>query len=213
MTENNNSIQALMADLEEEKLLEAVKLRMAQKAGPLPILEECREGIRIVGERFEKGDYYISDLIMSAEMLNSVLKILGPDLGAAKSGKSAGKIVFGTVQGDIHNIGKDIVVSLLQADGFEVYDLGINVPRARFIEKIKETGATVVGLSGLITLAYDEMKSTIAALEQAGLRDKVKVMIGGGLINEQVREYTGADAWGDTAVAAVNICRRFIKGG
>jgi methanogenic corrinoid protein MtbC1 len=201
-----------MADLEDEKLMAAVRQQIEIKVDPLSTLEQCREGIRVVGERFEKGDYYISDLIMSAELLNNVIEILGPTLTKNQNNKSAGKVVFGTVKGDIHNIGKDIVISLLKADGYEVYDMGINVPKETFIEKLKETGASVLGLSGLIPVAYDEMKATIEAIEKEGLRNQVKVMIGGGLINQQVCDYAKADAWGDTATAAVTICRNFIKG-
>jgi methanogenic corrinoid protein MtbC1 len=163
-----------MADLEDEKLMAAVRQQIEIKVDPLSTLEQCREGIRVVGERFEKGDYYISDLIMSAELLNNVIEILGPTLTKNQNNKSAGKVVFGTVKGDIHNIGKDIVISLLKADGYEVYDMGINVPKETFIEKLKETGASVLGLSGLIPVDYDEMKATIEAIEKEGLRNQLK---------------------------------------
>jgi methanogenic corrinoid protein MtbC1 len=211
MSDNVKTLTDLMADLEEDELLKAVNQRLAQHENPLSILTECREGVRIVGERFEKGDYFVADLIMSGEVFENILNILRPSLSSAKGGSSAGKVVFGTVKGDIHNIGKDVVISQLEAGGFEVFDLGINVPEEKFVQKVKETGANIVGLSGLITISYDGMKTTVEALAQHGLRDRVKVMIGGGLVNSEVCKYAGADAWGEDAVAAVNICRRFIK--
>ncbi len=211
MGDKSNSLVNLMADLEEDALIKEVKRRVAENDNPKGILTECREGIRIVGERFEKGDYFVADLIMSGEVFRTILGILGPTLASAKSGPSAGKVVFGTVKGDIHNIGKDIVISQLEADGFEVFDLGINVPKDKFVEKVKETGARIVGLSGLITISYDGMKETVEALAEAGLRDRVKVMVGGGLVNAEVCKYTGADAWGEDAVSAVTLCRRFVQ--
>jgi methanogenic corrinoid protein MtbC1 len=213
MPENPKTLRNLMADLDEDHLLEEVRRQLAGKlVNSSVILNECREGIQIVGERFAKGDYYLSDLMMSGEMLKIVLEILGPHLVGGIVNESAGKVVFGTVKGDIHNIGKDIVVSLLRADGLEVFDLGIDVPPENFVNKVKETGATIVGLSCLITPSYDSMKETVNALTKAKLRDKVKIMIGGGLINEEVCTYTGADAWGDNAFAAVQLSRKFMAG-
>ena len=124
---------------------------------------------------------------------------------------SRGKVVIGTVKGDIHDIGKDIVVSLLKAANYDVRDLGVDVPPQKVVDTVKETGATVVGLSGLLTIAFDSMKETVAALATAGLRSKVKVMIGGGFVSETVQHYAGADAWGTDAQAAVSLCNQWIK--
>jgi methanogenic corrinoid protein MtbC1 len=121
-----------------------------------------------------------------------------------------GKVVIGTVKGDIHDIGKDIVVGLLQANDYEVIDLGVDVPPARFVEAIQMSHASVVGLSGLLTIAFDSMKATIVALAEAGLRSKVKVMVGGGSVTEQVRDYVGADALGADAQAAVSLCNGWM---
>ncbi|MEM2546994.1 MAG: cobalamin-dependent protein, partial [Candidatus Bathyarchaeia archaeon] len=120
------------------------------------------------------------------------------------------KVVIGSVAGDIHDIGKNIVVFMLEANGFEVYDLGVDVPPEKFVEKIKETGATIVGLSGFLTLAFDSMKQTVEAIKKAGLRDKVKIMIGGGQITEEIRQYTGADAYGRDAMAAVALAKKWV---
>jgi 5-methyltetrahydrofolate--homocysteine methyltransferase len=124
--------------------------------------------------------------------------------------KRIGKVVFGTVAGDIHDIGKDIVAFMLDINGFEVHDLGIDIPAQAFVDKIKETGAPIVGLSGFLTLAFDAMKETIKAIEAAGLRNKVKIMIGGGQIDEEIRKYTGADAFGKDAIEAVKLAKQFL---
>ena len=132
-----------------------------------------------------------------------------PKLAKATNVKPQGKVVLGTVAGDIHDIGKDIVAFMLDVNGFEVYDLGVDVPAQKFVEKIKESGAPIVGLSGFLTLAYDSMKQTVEAIKDAGLRNKAKIMIGGGQINEEIRKYTGADAYGRDAMAAVDLARQF----
>jgi methanogenic corrinoid protein MtbC1 len=211
MSEKPSELAVLLADLEEEKLLNTVKNRIQENTNPLVILDECREGIRLVGERFEKGDYFVSDLIMSAEIFKGVLGLLEPLMTSGYQGKSAGKMVFGTVKGDIHNIGKDIVISMLRADGFEVIDLGVDVPEEQFVSKVRETGATMVGLSGLLTIAYDSMKSTVDALVQAGLRKRVQVMVGGSMMNDSVCAYIGADAWGNNVASAMTLARKFAK--
>ena len=135
-----------------------------------------------------------------------------PKLSKNVEAKRLGKFVMGTVAGDIHDIGKNIVTFMLDINGFEVYDLGVDVSPEEFVEKIKETSAPIVGLSGFLTLSYDSMKQTIEAIKNAGLRDKVKIMIGGGQINEEIREYTSADAYGKDAMAAVSIAKEWIGG-
>ncbi|MEM2254860.1 MAG: cobalamin-dependent protein, partial [Candidatus Bathyarchaeia archaeon] len=121
-----------------------------------------------------------------------------------------GKVVIGTVAGDIHDIGLDIVAFMLEINGFEVYNLGVDVPPEKFVEKIKETGAPIVGLSGFLTIAFDSMKQTVEAIKKAGLRDKVKIMIGGGQITEEVRQYVGADAYGKDAMEAVALAKKWM---
>jgi len=147
--------------------------------------------------------------VYSGEILKSVTELVKPKLSEAGEMKRVGKVVFGTVAGDIHDIGKDIVVFMLDVNGFEVHDLGVDVPAQKFVEKIKETGAPVAGLSGFLTLAFDSMKQTVDAIKAAGLRDKVKVMIGGGQITEEVRNYTGADAYGKDAMAGVTLAKKW----
>jgi methanogenic corrinoid protein MtbC1 len=143
----------------------------------------------------------------------AVTDLVKPKLTKAAETKRLGKVVFGTVAGDIHDIGKDIVVFMLDVNGFEVHDLGVDVPVQKFVDEIKASGAHIVGLSGFLTLAFDSMKQTIAAIESAGLRDKVKVMIGGGQITEEVRQYTGADAYGKDAMAGVALAKKWVNAG
>jgi 5-methyltetrahydrofolate--homocysteine methyltransferase len=201
-----------LADLQEDDVLKIVKDRLDAGEDPLKILDDARRALEIVGERFAAGEYFIPDLLYSGEILKGVTVIVKPELSKTTSAKKLGKIVFGTVAGDIHDIGKDIVAFMLDVNGFEVYDLGVDVPIQNFVEKIKETGAGIVGLSGFLTLAFDSMKQTIQAISDAGLRDTVKIMIGGGQIDEQVRGYVGADAYGKDAIEAVNLAKSWIGG-
>jgi len=195
-----------MADLEEEKLQGLVKAGLANGVSPSQLLEECREGMTLIGKRFEDGEYFLSELIMAGEMFKSVAARLTAAGGAV--GPVRGKVVMGTAKGDIHDIGKDIVVTMLRGANLEVTDLGVDVPAAKFVEAVQATGATIVGISGLLTISFDPMKETVAALKAAGL--PVKVMIGGGPVSESVREYVGADALGVDAQAAVTLVDQWL---
>lgn len=204
----SDQLATAVADLDEATVLKLARQQVESGMDPIAILASCREGIVQVGERYEASDYYVSDLIMAGEILKQVTDLLGSTI-QANSGSSRGRVVIGTVKGDIHDIGKDIVVSLLRASGYEVTDLGVDIPASKFIDAIKTSGATVVGLSGLLTTSFDAMKTTVAELETAGLRSKVKVMIGGGPVTEQVRQYVGADALGADAQVAVALCTKW----
>jgi methanogenic corrinoid protein MtbC1 len=205
-----DQLATTMADLEEAMVLKLVQQRLDTGEDPMMILTSCREGMVLVGKRFEAGEYWVSDLMMAGEIFKQVSGLLSSRLKTDAIGK-LGKVVIGTVKGDIHDIGKDIVVSLLKAANYDVRDLGVDVPPQKVIDVVKETGATIVGLSGLLTVAFDSMKETVAALAAAGLRPKVKVMIGGGSVSEKVQHYTGADAWGTNAQSAVSLCNQWIK--
>ena len=198
-----------LADLKEKEALKIVEDRLSAGDEPLKILGDARRAVEIVGKRFADSQYFIPDLVYSGEILKGITDMVKPKLAKAVEVKRVGKVVFGTVAGDIHDIGKDIVVFMLDVNGFEVYDLGVDVPAQKFIEKIKESGAPIVGLSGFLTLAYDAMKQTIEAMKDAGLRDRVKVMIGGGQITEEIKEYTGADAYGRDAMAGVSLAKKW----
>ena len=204
-----NLVSAL-ADLKEKEALEIAQNRLDANDDPLTILDSARRAMETVGKRFETGEYFIPDLVYSGEILKEITNMVQPKLTKAAEVKRLGKLVLGTVAGDIHDIGKDIVAFMLDITGFEVYDLGVDVPAQKFVEKIKETDASIVGLSGFLTLAFDSMKETIEAIEAAGLRDKVQIMVGGGQIDDQIRKHTGADAYGRDAMAAVSLAKKWV---
>ena len=210
----SGELAKLLSDLKEPEALAFVEKALGQGIDPLELLGDAKEGMNIVGERFASEEYFIPDLVFSGEILKGIVKMLEPHLKTKEGdkGERLGKVIIGTVAGDIHDIGKDLVVFMLDVSGFEVVDLGIDVPVQKFVDTIKETGSIVVGLSGFLTLAFDSMKETVEAIDKAGLRDKVKIMIGGGQINEQVRDFTGADAYGKDAMAAVQIAKGWIGG-
>jgi methanogenic corrinoid protein MtbC1 len=202
-----------LADLKEQEAIKIVKDRLSAGEDPLKIMEDARKGMEIVGKRFSESEYFIPDLVYSGEILKAVTELVKPKLAKAAESKKLGKIVFGTVAGDIHDIGKDIVVFMLDVNGFEVHDLGVDVPTQKFVDKIKETGAPIVGLSGFLALAFDSMKETVEAIKAAGLRDKVKVMIGGGQMSDEIKNYTGADAYGKDAMAGVSLAKKWAGAG
>jgi len=199
-----------IADLEEESALKILNDKLKRGEDPYKILEVARAAMEVVGSRFANGEYFIPDLVYSGEILKEVTAIVKPKLTKDVEVKRMGKFVLGTVAGDIHDIGKDIVAFMLDVNGFEVHDLGIDVPVQKFVEKIKETNAKIVGLSGFLTLAFDSMKETVEAIKAAGLRDKVKIMIGGGQIDEEIRKYTGADAYRPDAVSGVLLAKEWV---
>lgn len=199
-----------IVEIREEDVISITNQLLDAGTSPLDILDACKGAMNIIGERYEKGDAFIPELMMAGEMLTSISDIIKPRLESEGSGEKKGTIVFGTVEGDIHDIAKDIVVFMLDINGFEVIDLGVDVSPAKFVEAVKEHGATMVGLSGFLTLAFDPMKDTVAALKEAGLN--VKTMIGGGQIDEQIREFTGADAWGRDAMAAIALANEWVGG-
>jgi methanogenic corrinoid protein MtbC1 len=202
----------LLSDLNEPQALQFVEKSLAEGGDPMALLGEAKEGMNIVGQRFATEEYFLPDLVFSGEILKGIVKMLEPHLKGKKAEKaeSVGKVIIGTVAGDIHDIGKNLVVFMLDVSGFEVLDLGIDVPAQKFVDTIKESGSTVVGLSGFLTLAFDSMKETVEAIKAAGLRDKVKVMIGGGQISEEIRKYTGADAYGKDAIAGVSLAKQWL---
>ena len=199
--------QALL-DLDEKKVYALVEERIKAGVPAMKIVGACNEGMVAIGELFAECKYFISELIFSAEILKAVMKRLEPLLQGVASAKSPGKVVIGTVQGDIHDIGKNIVITLLRGSGFEVTDLGIDVPAEKFVAALEQTRARILGLSALLNLAYPEMKHVVDEVVKAGLRDKVKIIIGGTPVNEQVRQFTGADYYAPDAVAGVNLCKQ-----
>jgi 5-methyltetrahydrofolate--homocysteine methyltransferase len=198
--------------IREELAVNVAKEMLERGEEPLEVIEVCQEAVRIIGERFQAGEVFLPELIMAGEIMSSISLVVMPKIKTERERKNKEKVLFGTVQGDIHDIGKDIVVFLLEANGFEVIDLGVDVPTSTFVDQILETKAPILGLSGLLSLAFDSMKDTVQAIEEAGLREKLKIMIGGGPVDDTVREYSGADAWGANAMAAVTLASKWTKG-
>jgi trimethylamine corrinoid protein len=198
-----------IADMREDDALALVQDMVARGTDPMEILDAAREAMDIVGKRFEEGEYFLPELIMAGEMLNQITDIIKPELAKAPQGPSRGKVVIGSVAGDIHDIGKNIVTFMLDVNGFEVYDLGVDVSPQKFVEAIQEHEPQIVGLSGFLTLAFDAMKDTVSAIQAAGLRDNVKIMVGGGQVDDKIRAYAGADAYGDDAMEAVTLAKQW----
>ena len=208
-----NALKEAVAELDEEKVLELLNQFVA--ANPTPeeaqkAVAACQSGMGIVGELFEQGEYFVGDLIFAGELLTNAVEILKPYLGGATSEK-IGTIVLGTVAGDLHDIGKNIFKSMAEAAGFEVHDLGIDQPPENFVEKVKEVKPEIVGMSGVLTLALESMKLTVDALRDAGLRDSIKVIIGGNPVTKEACEQIGADAFTTNAAEGVKICQGWVK--
>jgi len=206
----SKKLVSAIADMREEEALTLVRKLVAEGTAPTAILDAAREAMGIVGERYEKGTYFLPELIMAGEMLTQITEIIRPELAKMPEIKRHGKVLIGTVKGDIHDIGKNIVTFMLDVSGFDVRDIGVDVPPQKFVEAIREFQPQVVGLSGFLTLAFDAMKETIEAIRAAGLREGVKIMIGGGQITDQIREYAGADAYGRDAMAGVSLARKWL---
>jgi len=201
-----------LGDLDEDGVLQGVRSLLGKGVGPLEILAQLQEGMALVGKRFEEQEYFLSELVFSADIFKKATESLG-DLSAEGPGIQLGTLVIGTVAEDIHDIGKNLVTSLMSCNGFKVHDLGVDVPARKFVDAIKEHKPDFVGLSCLLTSAYDNMKKTVETIDQSGLRRDIKVLIGGGPVDETVRQYVNADYCCLTAQAAVNLCKGLMKGG
>jgi 5-methyltetrahydrofolate--homocysteine methyltransferase len=199
-----------IAEMRDDEAVPLAERLLDTGTPPVDILGACREAMGIVGQRFEEGEYFVPELILAGEMLREISELAKPRLAAASDVAKLGRIVLGTVTGDIHDIGKDIVYFMLDVNGFEVHDLGVDVPVATFVDKVRELQPQILALSGFLTLSYDAMKETVEALADAGIRETVKVMIGGGTVDEQVRQFAGADAFGSDAMAAVTLAKQWV---
>jgi methanogenic corrinoid protein MtbC1 len=201
----------LLADLKEDEVLKLAKKRIESGEDPMKILEDSRKGMEIVGKRFADGEYFLPELVFSGELLKEITELVKPHLSKSSAKiKRLGKVVIGTVAGDIHDIGLNIVDFMLDVNGFEVTNLGVDVPAEKFVKAMKDTKAPVLGLSGFLTPAFDAMKETVEALEKAGMRKNIKIMIGGGQMDDEVRKYARADAFGKDAMAAVALSKKWI---
>ena len=211
MTPTKDDLISAIAEIREDDVAQIVRAQLDAGTDPLEIVAECREALTLIGKRFEEGEAFIPELIMAGEIMTSISSVLRPLL-AADGGERLGCVVLGTVKGDIHDIGKDIVGTLLDAGGFEVVDLGVDVAPEQFIDAIGERRCTVA-LSCMLTTGFESMKKTIDAITAAGLRDQVRIMVGGAPITENVRAFTGADGFGTDAAAALELAESWADGG
>lgn len=202
-----------VGELDEDKVLEILNEFVAENPSEeegQQAIAACQAGMGIVGERFETGEYFVGDLIFAGELLTDAINTLKPVIGKT-GGEKVGSIVLGTVHGDLHDIGKNIFRSMSEAAGFEVHDLGIDQPAENFINKVKETKAGIIGMSGVLTLAIESMKEIIDELKESGLRDNVKIIIGGNPVTAEACEYVGADAHTTNAAEGVKICQGWVN--
>jgi len=199
-----------IADMREEEALKLVREMVEGGSEPMAILDAAREAMTIVGQRYDEGTYFLPELMLAGEMMNQITDIVKPEMAKLPEIERHGKVVIGTVEGDIHDVGKNIVSFMLDVNGFDVLDLGVAVSPRKFVEAIRDFQPQVVGLSGFLTLAFDVMKETVEAIKTAGLRDEVKIMIGGGQVSEEIRKYAGADAYGKDAMAGVSLAQKWV---
>ncbi len=203
------NIAALIVALEEEGTLQAVRTSLETGADPLSLVESLRTGMATVGERFEAKEYFLPDLIMAGEIFKEAIALVEPHL-TGDGGGAKGTVVLGTVRGDIHDIGKNLVGTMLRCHGYDVHDLGVDVAPQAFADKVKETGAGLVAMSGLLTLAFDAMRETVEVLAEAGLQESTRVIIGGGPVNQTVVKFSGADACGKDPAEAVRLASTYL---
>ncbi|KPU44272.1 methionine synthase [Oxobacter pfennigii] len=207
------TLTGAVGELDEERVLEILNGFVSTNPSEeeaQKVVAACQSGMAIVGDLYEKGEYFVGDLIFAGELLTNAINTLKPVLGNTGSA-GVGTIVLGTVAGDLHDIGKNIFKSMSEAAGFTVADLGIDQPASAFVEKVKELKPAVVGMSGVLTLALEAMKETVDALKEAGIRDSVKVIIGGNPVTKEACVQIGADAFTTNAAEGVKICQGWVK--
>ena len=202
-----------LADLDETYVLKLVQRLLDEGQDPLTIIKDCEQAMRLVGERYEGREYYLSGLIMAGEIFREVMALVQPLMEQQLAGSSSGRVLLGTVQGDIHNIGKGIVEVALRCYGFTVEDLGVDVAPQHFLEHIENNPPDIIGLSGLITVAYESMKETVKLLREKRTPGQaaIPIIIGGGMLNETVCRFVGADFWTTDALEGVRICQRIMR--
>lgn len=200
-----------IVEMREQEAIALAGQLLDEGTDPLLILADCRAAMELVGKRFEMGEYFLPELMLAGEMLKQIAALVKPRLQQTTSMNKLAKVVIGTVKGDIHDIGKDIVAFMLDVNGFEVHDLGVDVPASKFVEQITTLQPQIVALSGFLTVVFASMKETITALQKAGLREQIKIMIGGGAIDEHVCAFVGADAFGTDAISAVALAKAWSE--
>lgn len=208
---NLSELGMAIAELDESGVDNLVRGELDRGTAPEDIINELSDGIAEVGERFRREEYFLTELIYSSEIFKNAMTVLKPLCKRSADANGSGVVVMGTVKGDIHDLGKNIVTTLLECAGFSVLDLGVDVPPERFVEAAVSSNAVLVGMSMLLTTAFDSARETIAAIEKADLRGRVKIMLGGSVTSENVRRDMGADFWGRDATSAVDIAREVCR--
>ncbi len=208
----SSSLTKNLIELERDKVLAEIKERISQGEDPMKIFNECKQGMETVGERYKNKEYFLAELMLSGDLFRESMELIEPYLGEKKTeGDIKGKIILVTMQGDIHDLGKNILATLLKLEGFKVYDLGVDVSPDIVVEKVKEIQPDFLGFSALLTVTFDPMKEVIDKLKEAGLRDKLKIMVGGGITTTLVKDYIGADFQTIDAVQGIQYCLEVIK--
>lgn len=207
-----SQITASIVEGEPDQTVALTQRAIAAGLEPLRVINEgLMPGMNVVGDRFQAGEYFLPHLVIAASGMQQAMALLEPELQARQEAvKREGTVVIGTVEGDIHEIGKSLVATMLSANGFEVHDLGIDVPTAAFVEKVKNTQADILGLSALLTTTMTVQRQVIEALEEAGIRNQVKVILGGAPVNQAWSDAIGADGYAEDAVGAVALVKRLI---
>lgn len=204
-----NKLIDAVTNMKEIEALDLTTQLLDNGADPVKLLDACTQAMEIVGKKFEDGVFFLPELMMAGEMLKQISEKVKPMIPEQPDGEKVGKVLIGTVLGDIHDIGKDIVIFLLEVNGFEVRDIGIDITPEQFVKEIKDFKPQVVGMSGLLTLAYDSMKDTVTAITEAGLRDDIKIIIGGGQMSDKISDYAGADACAKDAMDGINLIKEW----
>ena len=210
MSIQENIVDAFLY-LDESAVRRLVKSMLDAGVSPVEVMEDCRRGMLAIGERFERGEFFLSEMIMAAEIFKQVTEQIRPHFGGSAS-EARGRVVIGTVEGDIHDIGKNIFTALLEVEGFDVVDLGVDVPPATFVEAIRNHNPDIVGMSCLLSTSIEAMKNTVDAITGAGLRDKARIIIGGGRLERHAAEYVKPDAYTDNAAQGVKMCLELMRG-
>ncbi|MFX1425310.1 MAG: B12-binding domain-containing protein [Promethearchaeota archaeon] len=201
-----------LIELKREKVLSEIMERLSQNEDPMKIFDECKQGMELVGERYKNKEYFLAELMLSGDLFREVMELIEPYLGEQKiEGDIKGRVLLATIQGDIHDLGKNILATLLKIEGFEVHDLGVDVKPEIVVEKVKEIQPDFLGFSALLTITFDPMKEVIDKLDKVGIRDKLKILVGGGITTQLVKDYIGADFQTIDAMEGVNYCLEIIK--
>ena len=206
----SKTLAEALVDFDQDYVLGEVNRRLDGGEEPIELVRELQKGMNLIGERFNTGQYFLSELLMSSDLFSKAMNIVEPKL-AGTAQESIGKIVIGTPKGDIHDIGKNIFCVVAKGMGFEIHDLGVDIPPDRFVEAVEEVKPQILGFSALLTTAFEPMKQVMDLLEEKGLRDGLRVIVGGGVVTETVQKYIGADGQTTDAIDGLNQCKKFIQ--